>query len=162
MCVCMCAYVCVCLYYAYMYVYMCVRMYVCMYKCMYVCLCVCIMCIRYLSMYLSVRPSVRPGIHHHLSAGSLNLFSFSTYHVFQGLAIPAEKLFSVAVTVIDALFVYQSPWPRSQCVKALTRSLSQSGAYRKENSTSFVTITHTHYERHCTWILVTHRTDYRK
>jgi len=70
---------------------------------------VCLYYVYLLPIYVSICPSVRPGIHHHLSAGSLNLFSFSTYHVFQGLAIPAEKLFSVAVTVIDALFVYQSP-----------------------------------------------------
>jgi hypothetical protein len=62
-----------------------------------------------LPISVSVRPSVRPGILHHLSAGSLDLFSFSTYHVFQGLAIPAEKLFCVAVIVIDALFIYQLP-----------------------------------------------------
>jgi hypothetical protein len=65
----------------------------------------------------------------------LNLFTFSKYHVFQCLATPAEKLFSVAVIVIEALFIYQLPWPRSQCVEALTRNLSQSGAYRKENTT---------------------------
>ena len=85
-----------------------------------------------LSIYISICPSVQASII--MSAGSLNLFSFSTHHVFQGLAIPAEKHFSVAVIVIAALFIYQLPWPRSQCVKALTRNLSQSGAYRKENT----------------------------
>jgi len=134
MCGCMCVYVYNNIRVFVYVIYVC--MFVCIYVCTYVCLHVCIyIYVTYLCICLFARPSVQTSITICQQGPSSNLFTFSKYHVVHGLAIPAEKLHSVAVIVIDTLFIYQLPWPRSQCVKALTRNLTQSGAYRKENTT---------------------------
>jgi hypothetical protein len=144
-----CMYVCLC-----MYMYVCMFMYV--YVCMYYVLCMYVyMYIRYLPICLSV--------HHHLSAGSLKLFTFLNITLFRVWPSLLKEPFNVAVVVIDASLIYQLPWPRSQCVKALTRDSSQGGAYSHQNTTraSLRLQILTHYERHCSWHLATHRTDYR-
>jgi hypothetical protein len=123
----MSVYVCLCI----MYVCVCVYFYVCMYVCMcfYVCTCVCMyIYIRYLSIYLSVRPSI---IICHQGPWISLLFYIPR---FSGFGHPCWKAFQCSCNCDHALFIYQLPWPRSQCVKALTRNLSQSGAYHKEKA----------------------------
>jgi hypothetical protein len=85
-----------------------------------------------LPIYISVRPLRRPSSCHKCPWISLLFLNITFFRVWPSLL---KKLFSVAITVIDASLIYQLPWPRSQCVKALTRDSSQSGAYGQQHTT---------------------------
>jgi hypothetical protein len=124
---CVCMYVC-------MFACMFVCMHVCMYAWMYVRLCVCMYYVYSLPIYVSVCSSVQASIIICQKGPwiSLLFLNITFFRVWPSLL---KKLFSVAVIVIDASLICQLPWPRSQCVKALTRNSSQSGAYRQENTT---------------------------